>query len=64
MPPYVWRGVLHVTTVGDSLIACGFNVRSQIIWAKDRLVLMLDKFLAYPSPAITEVLVMIGNSTG
>ncbi|MDO5757315.1 MAG: site-specific DNA-methyltransferase [Rhodobacterales bacterium] len=36
---YVWHGALHATTVADSLIDCGFNVRSQIIWAKDRLVL-------------------------
>jgi DNA modification methylase len=36
---YVWHGALHVTTVADSLIASGFNIRSQIIWAKDRLVL-------------------------
>ena len=36
---YVWHGALHATTVADSLIACGFNVRSQIIWAKDRLIL-------------------------
>jgi DNA modification methylase len=36
---YVWHGALHATTVADSLRAAGFNVRSQIIWAKDRLVL-------------------------
>lgn len=36
---YVWHGALHAATVADSLIAAGFNVRSQIIWAKDRLVL-------------------------
>jgi DNA modification methylase len=36
---YVWHGALHSVTVADSLIAAGFNVRSQIIWAKDRLVL-------------------------
>jgi DNA modification methylase len=36
---YVWHGALHATTVADSLNAAGFNVRSQIIWAKDRLVL-------------------------
>ncbi|HMR35905.1 site-specific DNA-methyltransferase [uncultured Paracoccus sp.] len=36
---YVWHGALHATTVADSLIACGFNIRSQIVWAKDRLVL-------------------------
>ncbi|MFC3530388.1 site-specific DNA-methyltransferase [Paracoccus mangrovi] len=36
---YVWHGALHATTVADSLIASGFNIRSQIIWAKDRLIL-------------------------
>ncbi|WP_372836778.1 site-specific DNA-methyltransferase [Puniceibacterium confluentis] len=36
---YVWHGALHATTVADSLIASGFDIRSQIIWAKDRLVL-------------------------
>jgi len=36
---YVWHGALHATTVAESLVATGFNVRSQIIWAKDRLVL-------------------------
>jgi len=36
---YVWHGALHATTVADSLIASGFNIRSQIVWAKDRLVL-------------------------
>lgn len=36
---YVWHGALHAATVADSLVACGFNIRSQIIWAKDRLVL-------------------------
>jgi len=36
---YVWHGALHATTVADSLEASGFNIRSQFIWAKDRLVL-------------------------
>ena len=36
---YVWHGALHATTVAESLIATGFDVRSQIIWAKERLVL-------------------------
>jgi DNA modification methylase len=36
---YIWHGALHATTVAESLIACGFEIRSQIIWAKDRLVL-------------------------
>lgn len=36
---YVWHGALHSTTVAESLTACGFDIRAQIIWAKDRLVL-------------------------
>ncbi|QJF51098.1 site-specific DNA-methyltransferase [Roseobacter ponti] len=36
---YVWHGALHATTVADSLLAAGFDIRSQIIWAKERLVL-------------------------
>lgn len=36
---YVWHGALHATTVADSLTACGFDIRAQIIWAKERLVL-------------------------
>lgn len=36
---YVWHGALHATTVADSLVASGFEVRSQIIWAKERHVL-------------------------
>ena len=36
---YVWHGALHATTVAESLEACGFAIRSQIVWAKERLVL-------------------------
>jgi DNA modification methylase len=36
---YVWHGALHATTVAESLVATGFEVRAQIIWAKERLVL-------------------------
>ncbi|MBN8995161.1 MAG: site-specific DNA-methyltransferase [Rhizobiales bacterium] len=36
---YVWHGALHATTVADSLISTGFAIRSQIIWAKERLVI-------------------------
>ncbi len=36
---YVWHGALHATTVAESLQASGFDIRSQIIWAKERLVL-------------------------
>ena len=36
---YIWHGALHAGTVAESLTACGFSIRSQIIWAKERLVL-------------------------
>lgn len=36
---YVWHGALHAGTVADSLEAAGFGIRSQIVWAKERLVL-------------------------
>jgi DNA modification methylase len=36
---YVWHGALHAGTVAESLTASGFEIRSQIIWAKERLVL-------------------------
>ena len=36
---YVWHGALHAGTVAESLAATGFEIRSQIIWAKERHVL-------------------------
>lgn len=36
---YVWHGALHSSTVAESLTSCGFDIRSQIIWSKERLVL-------------------------
>lgn len=36
---YVWHGALHAAKVAESLEAAGFSIRSQIIWAKERLVL-------------------------
>jgi DNA modification methylase len=36
---YVWHGALHSTTVADSLEKQGFDIRAQIIWAKERLVI-------------------------
>ena len=36
---YVWHGALHAGAVADSLTASGFEIRSQIIWAKERLVM-------------------------
>ena len=36
---YVWCASLHSHEVADSLIACDFNLRSQIIWDKTRLII-------------------------
>jgi DNA modification methylase len=36
---YVWHSGVHARTVAESLEGCGFVVRTQIIWAKPRLVL-------------------------
>jgi ParB-like chromosome segregation protein Spo0J len=36
---YVWHGALHAATVAESLEACNFQIRSQIIWAKPSLVM-------------------------
>lgn len=36
---YVWHGALHAALVAESLAAAGFAVRSQIIWAKQSLVI-------------------------
>ena len=36
---YVWHGALHDGTVAESLAAEGFDIRAQVVWAKDRLVL-------------------------
>lgn len=36
---YVWHAGRHASTVQESLEAVGFEVRAQIIWAKDRFAL-------------------------
>jgi DNA modification methylase len=36
---YVWHGALHAANVAESLEAMGFTIRSQIIWAKQSLVM-------------------------
>ena len=39
MSPNVWHAALHAGTVAQSLEAARFSIRSQIVWAKDRMVL-------------------------
>jgi len=36
---YVWHAAIHATTVAESLVACGFDIRAQIVWAKSRFAL-------------------------
>lgn len=36
---YVWHSGIYARTVAESLDACGFQIRAQIVWAKPRLVL-------------------------
>jgi len=36
---YVWHAALRASTVAQSLAEQGFNIRAQIIWAKERLVI-------------------------
>jgi len=36
---YVWHGMLHAGTVFDSLVACDFVIRAEIVWAKSQLVM-------------------------
>jgi DNA modification methylase len=48
---YVWHGALHAREVIESLEACGFSLRSQIIWAKERLVLSRGDYHWQHEPA-------------
>jgi len=36
---YVWHAGVHAKTVAESLAACGFVLRAQLIWVKSRFVL-------------------------
>lgn len=36
---YVWHGGLHAALVAESLMACDFLIRSQIIWVKQQIVI-------------------------
>jgi DNA modification methylase len=36
---YVWHAGVHARTVAESLEACGFSIRAQLIWVKNRFVL-------------------------
>lgn len=36
---YIWHAGVRSNEVADSLVACGFEIRAQIIWAKNNLVI-------------------------
>ena len=52
---YVWHGALHAATVAESLEDCGFTIRSQIIWTKERLVLSRGDYHWQHEPAWSAV---------
>jgi DNA modification methylase len=52
---YVWHGALHAATVIASLEAAGFAIRSQIIWAKERLVLSRGDYHWMHEPCLYSV---------
>jgi DNA modification methylase len=52
---YVWHGALHAREVIESLEACGFALRSQIIWAKERLVLSRGDYHWQHEPCVYAV---------
>jgi hypothetical protein len=52
---YVWHGGLHAATVAESLEASGYEVRSQIIWAKERLVISRGHYHQLGHPDLVHV---------
>ncbi len=36
---YIWHAGIHAATVSDSLVRAGFEIRSQIIWAKQQFAI-------------------------
>jgi DNA modification methylase len=36
---YIWHAAIHATTVAESLVATGFDIRAQIVWSKPRFAL-------------------------
>jgi DNA modification methylase len=48
---YVWHAGLNASVVEASLVASGFTLRSQIIWAKDRLALSRGDYHWQHEPA-------------
>ena len=49
---YVWHGGLHAATVAESLAACGFALRAQIVWIKTRAALSRGAYHWQHEPAL------------
>jgi DNA modification methylase len=61
---YVWHAGRHASTVQQSLQAVGFDVRSQIIWAKDRFALSRGHYHWQHEPCLYGVRNGPANWTG
>jgi DNA modification methylase len=48
---YVWHAGLHACEVAASLVTAGFQLRSQIIWAKDRFAISRGDYHWQHEPA-------------
>ncbi len=60
---YVWHAGIYATTVAESLLQSGLTLRSQIIWAKPRLVLSRGHYHWQHEPCWLRY-VMAGRGTG
>jgi DNA modification methylase len=47
---YVWHGGILAHVVADSLLACDFEIRSQIIWAKHQFVISRSHYHHHHEP--------------
>lgn len=47
---YVWHAGLFAGVVAESIVACGFDLRSQIVWAKDRFALSRGNYHWHHEP--------------
>ena len=52
---YVWHGGLHGATVAQSLIACGFQIRAQIVWVKSNIAISRGAYHWQHEPAFYAV---------
>jgi len=52
---YVWHGGRFASTVQESLEACGFTIRAQIVWAKDRFALSRGNYHWQHEPCLYAV---------